>query len=216
MPARIEVSILPHQLQFLQSTKRYVALCGGFGCGKSWALCMKAWQLASVNAGFDGMLISRYSKQLHDFLMPEMVRTLTMVNAPWSMRDGNKLILDWGHCRSVIHLLTTENDAYARWAGGNMAWACIDEIDTMQKPAEAWSYPGRRPPFYPDASGFEGPLAHRLRLVVLPCRWIESVFSVAALRGAVPQSSSDAASKLCEETQARHGFRGAQAARFPT
>jgi hypothetical protein len=144
MNGQIEVSILPHQLQFLQSTKRYVALCGGFGCGKSWALCMKAWQLASVNAGFDGMLISRSSKQLYDFLMPEMVRTLTMVRAPWSMRDGNKLILDWGQSKSVIHLLTTENDAYARWAGGNMAWACIDEIDTMQKPAEAWSFANDR------------------------------------------------------------------------
>jgi hypothetical protein len=141
---QVEVPLLPHQIKFLQSQKRYVALCGGFGCGKSYALGVKAHQLAAINNGFDGALISRSSKQLYDFLLPEVQKYFNKVNAPWGMKDGNKIILDWGANKSVIHLLTTENDAYTRWAGGNMAWACIDEIDTHIKPHDTWAFANDR------------------------------------------------------------------------
>lgn len=134
------VELLPHQIGFLKSSKRFVALCGGFGCGKSYALGAKAYMLASTNAGFNGALISRSSKQLHDFLIPEVEKFFRLVGAPYKFKDGNKLILNWGESESIIHLLTTENEAYKRWAGGNWAWACIDEIDTMPKAAEVWSF----------------------------------------------------------------------------
>lgn len=136
-----EVDLLPHQIQFFKSRKRFVALCGGFGCGKSYGLGAKAYALAVENAGHQGALISRSSKQLWDFLLPEVETFLKKVGAPYKYRDGNKLVLDWGNSvESVIHLLSAENDAYKRWAGGNWAWACIDEIDTMSRAKEVWSF----------------------------------------------------------------------------
>ena len=136
-----EVSLLSHQVKFFKSSKRFVALCGGFGCGKSFALGAKAYALAMINAGFQGALISRSSKQLWDFLIPEVEKFFIKVGAPYRFKDGNKLIVDWGNGKeSIIHLLSTENDAYKRWAGGNWAWACIDEIDTMPKASEVWSF----------------------------------------------------------------------------
>jgi hypothetical protein len=140
----VAISLLKHQVTFLQSTKRFVALVGGFGCGKSYACGAKAYALASVNHGYDGALISRSSKQLRDFLIPEVEKFFRTVNANYTFKDGNKIIIDWGADKSVIHLLTTENDAYQRWAGGNWAWAVIDEIDTHTKPAETWAYTNDR------------------------------------------------------------------------
>lgn len=128
----------------MMSQKRFVSLVGGFGCGKSYACGAKAYMLASINHGYDGAIISRSSKQLRDFLVPEVEKFFRTVQAPYSFKDGNKIIIDWGADKSVIHLLTTENDAYTRWAGGNLAWSVIDEIDTHLKPFEVWSFANDR------------------------------------------------------------------------
>jgi len=145
----VEIKLLPHQVSFLRSDKRFVALVGGFGCGKSYGLAAKAFDSASKNPGFDGALISRSSRQLHDFLLPEVKSYLTKVLGPedsgtWKMKDGDKIVINWSPKCTVIHLLVASNDAYKKWAGGNFAWVGIDEIDTMDKPFEVWSYANDR------------------------------------------------------------------------
>jgi hypothetical protein len=135
------IKLLPHQIKFLQSRKPFVALCGGLGCGKSYGIGGKSYQLASENWGMQGAIISRSSKQLYDFLMPEVETFWRRIGAQYDWQDGNKLILGPKNgTHSTVHLLTTENEAYKRWSGGNWAWACIDEIDTMPKASEVWSY----------------------------------------------------------------------------
>lgn len=140
MSEAISIELLVHQVKFVQSQKRFVALVGGFGSGKSYACGAKAYMLANINHGFEGAIISRSSKQLRDFLIPEVEKFLRSVQCQYAFKDGNKIVIDWGADKSVIHLLTTENDAYQRWAGGNWAWAVIDEIDTHTKPFETWSF----------------------------------------------------------------------------
>lgn len=142
--SELRVELITHQVKFLKSQKRFVALCGGFGCGKSYALAAKLYALASVNHGYSGALISRTSKQLNDFLLPEVHKFFKLVGVNYKMKDGNKIVINWGNDETVIHLLTTENDAYLRWAGGNWAFALIDELDTMPKAEEVWSYTNDR------------------------------------------------------------------------
>jgi hypothetical protein len=144
MSSEVTVNLLPHQIKFVQSKKRYVALVGGLGCGKSFGIGAKAHQLATINAGFDGALISRSSKQLHDFLLPEVKKYFDLTKTPYTMKDGDKIVIKWGGKTTNIHLLVATNDAYKKWAGGNLAWVLIDEIDTMDKPHDVWAYANDR------------------------------------------------------------------------
>lgn len=143
----VVINLLPHQVKFVKNTKRYVALVGGLGCGKSYGIAAKAHDLACKNNGHDGALISRSSKQLYDFLLPEVKKYFTIAlgveGGLWRMKDGDKIVINWAK-PTTIHLLVATNDAYKKWAGGNLAWVLIDEIDTMDKPFEVWSYANDR------------------------------------------------------------------------
>lgn len=139
-----DVQVLKHQAEFMQARERYVCLTGGFGCGKSFGIGLKAWNLARINAGFDGMLVSRSSTQLRK-LCGEVETVFNLMGVAWKKRGFDEYHLDFGTKDStVIYLGTTENDAYKRWAGGNLAWVVIDEIDTMPKADDVWKFANDR------------------------------------------------------------------------
>lgn len=155
------IPCMEHQLQFMQSTKRYVADVGGFGCGKSFAVGMKLYNLSLINQGFDGMLVSRTGTQLTKLLIEVFTvfrsfglkqydkdfKRFQRDGAPYSfmLYDGNQVVIKWGTNKySTIWLGTTENNAFEKWAGGNMAFVVIDEIDTMPKADLVWKYANDR------------------------------------------------------------------------
>lgn len=153
------------QIKFTMCEKRYCAFIGGFGCGKSFGVGMKCYWLAERTKGWPGMLISRSGKQL-DNLKLELENVFKMMGltyldwntykkakTPFSftLYDGNIFLIYWGGTdgprkdgETRVYCETTENYAYKRWAGGNRAWAVIDEIDTMQNPAEVWAFANDR------------------------------------------------------------------------
>jgi hypothetical protein len=139
-----EVELLKHQRQFALSTKRFAALVGGFGCGKSYAIAVKTYMLSLINKGFSGALITRSSAQLRRLLL-EVDVVFKQLRVTYRKVGHDELHIDWGNnITSIIYLWITENNAYTRWAGGNLAWVCIDEIDTMQAPADVWAYANDR------------------------------------------------------------------------
>jgi hypothetical protein len=127
----------------MEARERYVALVGGFGCGKSYGVGLKVWNLARINAGFDGMLVSRSATQLRK-LCGEVETVFNNMGASWRKKGFDEYHLTFGSKTSIIYLGTTENFAYKRWAGGNLAFVVIDEIDTMQDPADVWRFAGDR------------------------------------------------------------------------
>jgi hypothetical protein len=128
----------------MQADERYVCLTGGFGCGKSFGIGLKAWNLARINAGFDGMLVSRSATQLRK-LCVEVETVFNLLGVAYRKRGFDEYHLDFGtKTPTIIYLGTTENDAYKRWAGGNLAWVVIDEIDTMPKADEVWKFANDR------------------------------------------------------------------------
>jgi hypothetical protein len=127
----------------MQADERYVCLTGGFGCGKSFGVGLKVWNLARINAGFDGMLVSRSATQLRK-LLNEVETVFNLMGVKYKKRGFDEYHLTFGSKTSVVYLGTTENDAYKRWAGGNLAWVVIDEIDTMPKADEVWKYANDR------------------------------------------------------------------------
>jgi len=145
----------------MMATERYVADVGGFGCGKSVGVGAKVYNLSRINAGFDGMLVSRTSNQLEK-LMNEVFMVFGMFGMTYDDSDigkfyrtaqpesyttyGNrKVIICWQKgIFSTLYLGVTENHAYKKWAGGNMAFVVIDEIDTMPHAEEVWRFANDR------------------------------------------------------------------------
>lgn len=156
-----QVECLTHQAKYMTNTSRYCALVGGFGCGKSYAVGLRAYMSAYLNQGFDGMIVSRTGEQLKK-LVKEVVKAFRMCGLNYDdsdikrfQRDGRpftftkygdrQLVIKYGqNTFTNIYLGTTENYAYEKWAGGNLAWVVIDEIDTMPHAEEVWKFANDR------------------------------------------------------------------------
>lgn len=150
------VKVLKHQLKFMMAQDRYVAITGGFGCGKSFGIGLKLYNLATINAGFDGMLVSRSGDQLQKLTI-EVEKVFSLMGMTYlelkkftgeantyTTYGSRQYIMGWGNCTSTIYMNTTENQAYKRWAGGNMAFVLIDEIDTMPHAETVWAFANDR------------------------------------------------------------------------
>ena len=140
---QLEVNVLPHQLAFMQANQRFVCLTGGFGCGKSFGVGLKTWNLARINAGFDGMLVSRSATQLRK-LQLEVEEVFRMMGTAWKKKGTDEYHLTFGDKSTIVYTGTTENDSYTRWAGGNLAFVVIDELDTMPKADQVWKFANDR------------------------------------------------------------------------
>jgi len=128
----------------MEAKERFVCLTGGFGCGKSYGIALKMWDLARINAGFDGMLISRSATQVRK-LCTEVESVLRALGANFRKKGFDEYHFDFDKDgKSIVYVGTTENGAYERWAGGNMAWVVIDEIDTMPRAEEVWKFANDR------------------------------------------------------------------------
>lgn len=159
VPDEPTLKLLSHQMKFAHDEHEFVALVGGLGCGKSYAIGAKLYVLAYRNQGFPGMLITRSGKQMHnlmvevekvfqsaglDYLPTEQFKK-SELPLTYTLFDGKIYMIRWDPgVVSEIYCETAENRAYTRWAGGNRAFAVIDEIDTMPSAEEVWSFAGDR------------------------------------------------------------------------
>ena len=130
----VEFSLLKHQIKFLDDiTTRYIALIGGFGCGKTAAFCFKAIHLAALNVGHRGVLLEPTHAMVNDVLIPEMDQILNEYGIPYKFRASPypQYTLKFEHGETVILLRSAEN--YKRLAGLNLAFFGVDEADTITK-----------------------------------------------------------------------------------
>ena len=127
-----EMALLQHQLEFVaDTTTKYIGLVGGYGCGKTKALCVKAIDVASRNVGYEGALFEPTFPQVKRVLIPEMNRVLDELGIPYDYSKGDYYYdLHFAHGSTRIHLLSGEN--YSRLVGMNLAFFGIDEADVMR------------------------------------------------------------------------------------
>lgn len=131
---KVDVRLLPHQLEFLKDyTTRYLALVGGFGCGKTYSFCIKAIDLAIKNVGYRGVLLEPTNTMIHDVLIPEFERTLEELGIDYEYKASPlpKFTLKFKHGSTEILMRSAEN--YRRLAGLNLAFYGVDEVDTIEK-----------------------------------------------------------------------------------
>lgn len=128
-----EIELLPHQLLFLDDVNtRYLALCGGYGCGKTFSFCVKAIDMALRNQGCEGAILEPTIDMARRTLIPEMTRLLTELGIDYVYKRADKefYITCEDGSQSKVHVLSGEN--YTRLVGLNLAWWGVDEVDTIK------------------------------------------------------------------------------------
>lgn len=127
-------SALEHQAELWcdQTQDLRIAMVGPLGCGKSYALAIKALLLARANSGMDGMLVTPthgMAELVHEREWPLIWESLGVKvhvgpdSFTWPKQLGSKLWI-----RSA--------EAPERLAGPNLAFVLYDEPG--QQPREAW------------------------------------------------------------------------------
>jgi hypothetical protein len=127
-------SMIPHQRAFIEDfDHKYVALCGGYGSGKSWAAVAKSILLAFRSPGFTGIFLEPTIPLLRDVAIPTWEKFLTQFSIPYEFRSSplpNYLLKIPGG-DTPIFLRSLEN--VERLIGVNAAWIVADEIDTVKE-----------------------------------------------------------------------------------
>lgn len=126
------ITLLPHQLEFCSDVStRYLALCGGYGCGKTYAFVTKAVHLALLNGGSEGAVLEPTIDMARRILVPEMINFLENNNIDYVYKKADKeFMIQTSKGISKIHVLSGEN--YTRLVGLNLAWFGVDEVDTIR------------------------------------------------------------------------------------
>ena len=127
------VELFPHQLEFVTDTDhRYVCLRAGYGAGKTFAFCMKAIHLASLNVGYQGMLCEPTNDLVNTVLIPSLEDALDVAGIPYVLKRAPmpEITLKFAHGETKILMRSGEN--FQRLVGVNLAFVGVDELDTIQ------------------------------------------------------------------------------------
>lgn len=128
MAKPVKLTALPHQRTFYQFWKpdSIVAMIGGFGTGKSHAMCTKAALTCLKYPGLPGMIVSPTFRMGRDVLLVKF-REVMEQDFPfltWSFKSTEDLITI-NETRSTILLRSADQPTKLR--GTNLGWLGMDE-----------------------------------------------------------------------------------------
>lgn len=130
---RIGIDLLPTQLRYLMCEAKYPAYIGGYGAGKTFALCVKAILEAVRNPGLPGMVVAPTYRDLRDVTLRMLRELLERFGIPSSTHWTHyKVTLPWWG--SEIWLRGADEPDSLK--GANVAWAGIDEVARIDE--EVW------------------------------------------------------------------------------
>lgn len=133
--ARIHADLHPKQQAFIDDTDhKIVALCAGYGSGKTRALCAKAIHLAVANQGFLGCVMEPTGPLIRDIWQNDFDDFLEAYDIPYTFRASPlpEYVLHLPGGDTKILCRSFEN--WTRLIGLNLAWCLADEVDTVAKP----------------------------------------------------------------------------------
>lgn len=128
----VKFGLLKHQMEFLNDREhKFLALCGGYGCGKTVSLALKAIDLMLHNPGCPGLVFSPTMTLAQDIIMPQLDEFLNNFGFSFSLRKTPlpKYTIRVNGSESYMYVLSFEN--WRRIISYNAAWAIIDELDTV-------------------------------------------------------------------------------------
>lgn len=127
MKREIAYKKIIHQKEFHDDlTSRFLHLSGGFGCGKTYSLVMKALQLSAINAPFPGGLVCpSYADYVKDVL-PTFEEILDRNRIPYKYHGTEKWFrFPWSPGK--LYIETGDR----RIRGPNWAYALLNELTLM-------------------------------------------------------------------------------------
>lgn len=131
--SRIDVELLKHQMDFCTDTHtKFLGLVGGFGCGKTYSFCIKTIIMASLNTGHRGVIMEPTIGMVNRVLVPEMNRTLEMMQVPYDF-SKSKLTYTMHFAEGSTEVICLGAENYPRMAGLNLAFFGVDEADLIKK-----------------------------------------------------------------------------------
>lgn len=128
-----EIKLLNHQHEFLEDNyTRYLALIGGYGCGKTYSFCLKTIFMAAANVGYSGAIMEPTYGMVKRVLLPAMFESLENCGIKYSFSKSDSIFtFHFQEGDTTVYCLSAEN--YERMAGMNLAFFGVDECDTINK-----------------------------------------------------------------------------------
>ena len=140
--AKVEVldGLTQTQRDFVSDTRTWlIALIGGYGSGKTWALAAKAVYFLLTSPGLDGMVVMGTDAEFEEFWDPAFFKVMEKHHIKvlkYQRRPARIFLVEaFGH---VSRIYCFSGDKKDRIRGVNVAWAVIDEIDRYPYPENAW------------------------------------------------------------------------------
>jgi len=139
---RILADCLPAQREFLQDeTHRLLLYCGGFGAGKSFALCAKALLLGMSNPGTTAMVAEPSFPMIRTVFIPAMDDALMRWEVEYEFRVSPQPEYIIKLPTGPVKLLCQSAENWQRVRGQNISFVLWDEadtspVDTAQKAGE--------------------------------------------------------------------------------
>lgn len=129
---KIRYRPLKSQTQFHSSTKSKVMLFGGYGSGKTFALCQHAFKLMTLNRGLPGGIVTPTMKMFKRDVLPtfEEICLQNMIPYRYFRADG---YFHFPYTDSKLHVFHGE-DQGASIKGPNLAFMLINEITLIDQP----------------------------------------------------------------------------------
>ena len=122
---------LPAQRRFLLAREPFAAYVGGYGSGKTYALCHKAIQLSGHNPGLPGMLVAPTYGMLEDTVMRSFIEILQANGIGYELQRTRRVLeTAWG---GEIWFRSADHPDSLR--GPNMPWVGIDEMAYIERAA---------------------------------------------------------------------------------
>jgi phage terminase large subunit-like protein len=130
--AKIVADLLPHQYSFVTDfDHRMVALCGGFGSGKSFAAVSKSILLCFRSQGFTHLFLEPTIPLLRDVAIPAWEGVLDRYGIPYRFRTSPLPVFTLQLPKGDTQILLRSFENYNRLIGVNAASMIVDEIDTV-------------------------------------------------------------------------------------
>lgn len=126
------IELLAHQMEFCADmSSPYIAMCAGFGSGKTRAFAIKHILLASRNVGYIGAALTPTAAMARDLVQPTLEELLELAGIDFKYRASPlpEYVLYFPNGKSKLLVRSFEN--WRRLRGLDLAWFGVDEADTV-------------------------------------------------------------------------------------
>lgn len=128
MPQEIEIAVLPHQIEFINSTATHTGIVGGFGSGKSRAGTLKTIEKKKMYPGINVAYYLPTYSLIKDIAFPNFKEVLDIMEIPYVLNETDKEFKT-----PLGKIILRSMDKPDTIIGYEVGYSLIDEADILPK-----------------------------------------------------------------------------------